>query len=128
MRECLALNIMYLVGKAFRHQERNMTYDRITEQLRLPSIALTPIADRLEAEGMLVSTEKQALIPGREMSRIRIADILEVVRERGDTGSYRDPRWMRGINALGKQLNEAIIGVTGDKTLADLLDESEKPE
>jgi hypothetical protein len=35
---------------------------------------------------------------------------------------------MPGINALGKQLNEAIIGVTGDKTLADLLDESEKPK
>jgi membrane protein len=126
MRECLALNIMYLVGKAFRNQDRNMSYDRITEMLRLPSIALTPVADRLEAEGLLVSTEKQALIPGREPSRMRIADILEVVRERGDTGSYRDPRWMPGIKALGEQLNEAVAGVASDKTLADLLDESEK--
>jgi DNA-binding IscR family transcriptional regulator len=66
------------------------------------------------------------LIPGREMSRIRIADILEVVRERGDTGSYRDPRWMPGITAFGQQLNDAVTGVAGDKTLADLLDESEK--
>ncbi len=123
MRECLALNIMYLVGQAFRDQKRIVTDNTITEQLRLPSIALAPVANKLEAAGLLVSTEKQALMPGREMSRIRLADILEVVRERGETGSYREPRWVPGIDALGKQLNDAVTGVTGDKTLADLLDE-----
>lgn len=59
------------------------------------------------------------------MSRIRLADILAVIREHGDTGSYRGPRWLPGIDALGKEVNEAVAGVVGDKTLADLLDEME---
>lgn len=126
MRECMALNIMYLVGQAFRESERVVTYDTITEKLKLPSIALTPVANKLEAAGLLVTTETEALMPGRDMSRIRLADILDVVREQGETGSYRGPRWMPGIDALGKQLNEAVSGVAGDKTLADLLDELAK--
>lgn len=125
MRECLALNVMFLVGQAFRDPERKITYNTIGEQLRLPSIALAPVADKLEAAGLIIATEKDALLPGREMSRIRLADILDVVRHRGETGSYRDPHWLGGIDELGKKVNEAVAGVVGDKTLADLLDELE---
>ncbi|MEX2495233.1 MAG: YihY/virulence factor BrkB family protein [Woeseia sp.] len=126
MRERLALNVMYLVGKAFRDKSRKVTLDQICNQLKVPSIALSPIADALEQHGLLIATEKEELLPAREMSRIKIADILDVVRRKGDTGSYRAPAWTAGIEKFGEQLDAAVRDVAGSATLSQLLDESEE--
>jgi membrane protein len=126
MRECLALNVMYLVGQAFRNKDRSITLEGICTQLKVPSIALSPIARRLENDGLLIVTEKEELLPGRETSRIKVADILDVVRQRGDTGSYRDPSWSADVKTIGKQLDNAVSEVAGSQTLTDLLDRGEK--
>lgn len=123
MRERLALNIMYMVGQAFREPSRHLTFDRMSEQLKMPAIALTPVVNDLEEAGLLLTTEKETLMPGRDMSRMRLADILHVVRRYGDTGSYRGPRWLPGVDKLGKQVDDAVNAVVGDRTLADLVDE-----
>ncbi len=123
MRERLALNIMYLAGQAFREPSRHLTFDRMSDQLKVPAIALTPIVNDLEDAGLLLTTEKETLIPGRDMSRMRLSEILRVVRRFGDTGSYRGPRWLPGVDKLGKQVDAAVDGVVGDRTLADLVDE-----
>ena len=126
MRERLALNIMMLVGAAFRSGDKKVDARSIGAVLNIPTIALTPIGTALEEEGLIASTETEDLIPGREMSRIKLQDILAVVRVEGETGSYRDPSWSREVDALGNKLDQAMIGVVADKTLADLLDEIEK--
>jgi membrane protein len=126
MRECLALNIMYLVGQAFRAKDRNITLDSICTQLKVPSTALAPISNRLENDGLLIVTEKEELLPGREVSRIQIADILEVVRLHGDTGSYRGPSWTPDVEAIGEQLEKAVGNVLGSQTLSDLLDRADE--
>lgn len=126
MRERLALNIMLLVGRAFRAGDQKLGVRDIGSALNIPTITLTPIGIALEAEGFLASTGKEDLIPGREMSRIRLQDILAVVRVEGETGSHRDPSWTREIDALGLALDHAVNDVVGDKTLADLLDEIEQ--
>jgi membrane protein len=130
MRERLALNIMMLVGKAFRAGDQKVNERDVGSALNIPTIALTPIGAALEEEGYLALTEKEDLIPGREMSRIKLRDILAVVRVEGETGSYRNPSWSREVEALGYELDRAMIGVVGDKTLADLLDdiEEDKPD
>ena len=94
--------------------------------MNIPTIALTPIAAALEEEGLLALTETEDLIPGREMSRIKLQDILAVVRVEGETGSYRDPSWSHEVETLGKDLDQAMISVVADKSLADLLDDIEK--
>jgi membrane protein len=128
MRECLALNIMYSVGMAFRNKDRKVTLEDVSAQLKIPSIVLAPITERLEKAGLVIATENEHLLPGREVSRIRLADILEVVRKRGDTGSYRGPAWTKEVAALGKRFDSAIDEIAGDQTLADLLDSAEKPK
>lgn len=125
MRERLALNIMLLVGRAFRIGGQKIATRDISSVLNIPTIALTPISSTLEEEGLLASTEAEYLVPGREMSRLKLRDILSVVRVDGETGSYRDPSWSNEINALGGELDAAIIEVVGDKTLSDLLDDVE---
>ncbi|HWM28707.1 MAG TPA: YihY/virulence factor BrkB family protein [Woeseiaceae bacterium] len=126
MRECLALNTMYLVGQAFRDKDKKITLDKICTQLKVPSIALVPIANRLENGGLLLVTEKEELLPGREVSRIQIAEILDVVRQQGDTGSYRGPSWTPDVESIGEQLEKAVGDVAGNQTLSDLLDRAEK--
>jgi membrane protein len=125
MRERLALNVMYLVGRAFRKGGSAVTMQSLAETLRIPSITLTPIIAGLETDALLTSSENEELLPGREMSRIRLEEILAVVRERGETGSYRDPKWTPEITELGKQLDAAVDAAVGDKSLATLLDETE---
>ena len=125
MRERLALNIMYLVGRAFRDSATNTKTNELARALRIPSLTLTPIIAGLEDAGLLMSTEKEFLVPGREMTRIRLRDILNVVREHGETGSYRDPKWADAIQGLGGAVDAAVAATVGEQTLADLLDQSE---
>jgi membrane protein len=122
MRERLALNVMYLVGQAFRDPDRSANLDEICGELKIPSISLAPIVNALESAGLLTTTEKEEFLPGRDMSRIRLNDILAVIRVHGETGSYREPAWTAAVDTLGAALDDAIAGVAAEKTLADLLD------
>ncbi|MCH8248349.1 MAG: YihY/virulence factor BrkB family protein [Proteobacteria bacterium] len=125
MRERVALNIMYLVGGEFRNPALGVNLRSLSRALRIPSITLAPIAADLEATGILTTNEKEELLPGREMSRITLDDILAVVRRDGETGSHRDPKWDEPIETLGERLDDAIADTLSGKTLSDLLDQSE---
>ena len=125
MRERVALNIMFLVGREFRNPVLSVNLSSLSRTLRIPSITLAPIAAGLEANGLITSNENEALLPGREMSRITLQDILAVVRRDGETGSHRDPKWNSAIESLGRKLDDAIANTLSDKTLSDILDESE---
>ncbi|MDX1404718.1 MAG: YihY/virulence factor BrkB family protein [Woeseiaceae bacterium] len=125
MRERLALDIMFLVGQAFRSPHRTIQASEISEKLHIPSIAIAPITSALEAAGLLMSTENEELLPGREMARIRLRDILDVVRVAGETGSLREPDWSPTIDGLCSQFDSAIEEAIGERTLSDLLDEHE---
>lgn len=125
MREHLALNIMFLIGRAFRNGDSSETIRTLAHHMRIPSVTLTPIIDGLESKKLLTLTETEELVPAREMSRIKLTDILAVVRIHGETGSYRDPKWENAIHGLGVELDSAIASTVGDQTLAQLLDKAE---
>ena len=125
MRERVALNIMYLIGKEFRNPVLVVNLRSLSQTLRIPSITLAPIASGLEAHGLITTNENEALLPGREMSRIALGDILAVVRRDGETGSHRDPKWNSPIEILGNSLDDAIAATLAEKSLADLLDETD---
>ncbi|MCH8336078.1 MAG: hypothetical protein IIC61_09335, partial [Proteobacteria bacterium] len=78
--------------------------------------------------GLLLTTEKEELMPGREMSRISLQEILDVVRMKGETGSHRDPNWSETINALGAELDSAVAKTIADRTLSDLLDKFDEKQ
>ncbi len=125
MREHLALNIMFLIGRAFRNGDSSETIRTLAHHMRIPSVTLTPIVDGLESKKLLTLTESEELVPAREMSRIKLTDVLAVVRIHGETGSYRDPKWENAIHGLGVELDSAIASTVGDQTLAQLLDKAE---
>ncbi len=125
MRERIALNIMYLVGKEHRDPVIGVDLRSIGRMLRIPTITLAPIALGLEARGLLTTNENEQLLPGKEMSRIRLQDILAVVRREGETGSHRMPHWDDVVDAVGTSIDESVDDLLGQKTLSQLLDEVE---
>jgi len=125
MRERMALDIMFYVGIAFRNANVSHTAADIGDKLKIPTITLAPIVTALEEAGLLLTTDEEELLPGREISRIHLGDILGVVRVKGDTGSHRRPRWSPIVDEFGDSLDHAIADIVGDRTLADLLDEYE---
>jgi membrane protein len=128
MRERLALNVMMLVGRSFRDPGHGFAVVDLSSKLNIPAIALAPIVESLEQAGLLLTAENEKLLPGQELSRLRLNEILDVVRTEGETGSYRDPTWSPYIDTLGTELDRAISAVVGDRTLAELLDEQEKKQ
>jgi len=123
MRERLALNTMLKVGSAFRSRDSTITLAELSSHLRIPSITIAPIVEALENNGLLATNEQEQLTPGREMSRILLTDILEVVRIDGETGSYQDPKWSAIIQQLGDDVDAAVAATLAGRSLSDLLDE-----
>ncbi len=126
MRERVALNIMFLIGREFRNPVLGVSLRSLSRTLRIPSITLAPIAIGLEASGLITTNENENLLPGREMARISLGDILAVVRRNGETGSHRDPKWDDVIAELGSSIDAAIAKTLSEKSLADLIDKAEQ--
>lgn len=125
MRERLALNIMFLAGREFRDPGKGISMGSLSRSMRIPSITLEPITQGLEAHGLLTTNEKEQILPGRELSRITLNDIINVVRHDGETGSHRTPRWTPVVDEIGNQLDAAVAGCLEDTTLSELLDQAE---
>lgn len=125
LRERLALNVMYLVGAAFRGGSGCRTVRELAKELAIPGIVISQVVTNLEEAGLITSTEQERLVPAREPARIGLQDILEAVREGGDTGSWRPPEWTPAIADLGDRIDEALQTVVDERTLSDLLDQLE---
>lgn len=128
MRERLVLNIMFLTGAAFRRPDRVLEFPALARELRLTTLAMAPTVNALAKAGLLITTEKGELIPGREMNRITLREIVDVVRNTGEAGSDRPPIWSGVVDELGRQFDAAVDGIVADMTLAELLDRHEDAE
>lgn len=123
-RERLALNIMLLVGRAFRNPASTTTIADLSAAMMIPSLTLAPVVTALEENGMLTSTENDEFVPGRDTARILLTEILSVVREYGETGSLGQPRWSEEVRSLGSRVDAAVESTVDGMTLAQLLDAS----
>jgi membrane protein len=79
-REQVALSIMYLIGRDYAAGETRWSANSLAAELDIPSIALAPVLHCLEQTGLLLATEREQFVPGRDIATIRLAEIFEVVR------------------------------------------------
>jgi membrane protein len=79
-REQVALSIMYLVGRDYSAGETAWSANSLAAELDIPSIALAPVLHCLEQTGLLLATEREQFVPGRDIASIKLAEIFEVVR------------------------------------------------
>jgi membrane protein len=79
-REQAGLSIMYLIGRDYGTGNSYWTAGRLAAELDIPGIALAPVLARLERSGLLLATEKEQFVPGRDPGGILLTDILDAVR------------------------------------------------
>jgi membrane protein len=122
LRERIALNVMYLVGLAFRDGASRCTIGSISNVINIPGLTIGPIVAELEAAGLISAMQEEALVPGRDLSRITLADILAVVRGACETGSLVRPSWSAPVDDVAGSVEAAIAGMTAGTTLSDFVD------
>ncbi len=122
LRERIALNAMLLIGRAFREPGKTCTTAAIAREIRVPELTLGPVLNDLEAAGLLHGNERDELLPGREMSRITLYDVLAAVRSGGETGLLVPPLWSAAVDETATAIDAAVGGVTAATTLPEFLD------
>jgi membrane protein len=79
-REQVGLSVMFLIGRDFGAGKTFWTGNRLAHELDIPSAALAPVLACLERAGLIVATEREHFVPGRDTAGIMLADIFDAVR------------------------------------------------
>jgi membrane protein len=79
-REQVAFSVMYLIGRDYAAGATAWTAHALAAELDMPSIALAPVLHWLEEKGLIVATEREIFVPGKDIAAIRLAEIYGVVR------------------------------------------------
>jgi membrane protein len=103
-REQVALSIMYLVGRDYSAGKTSWSANSLSTELDIPSIALAPVLHCLESTGLILATEQEQFVPGRDIAEIRLSEIFEVVRA---VHSGRLAIAIRSVGPAVQLLNEA---------------------
>ncbi|MEQ1581056.1 MAG: YihY/virulence factor BrkB family protein [Steroidobacteraceae bacterium] len=122
LRERLALSLMYLVGKDFQTAGPRWTLQRLADALDVPGTALGPVVACLERRGLLVATEEEWLLPGRDLAGIALDEILDAVRNDSDGPRNAAGRIIEPAEAVAREVEAAIKSSMNGRTLKDLVD------
>ncbi len=120
-REQAGLSAMLLIGRDFREGRIHWTGNDLADELDIPSIALAPVLACLERGQLIVVTEKEQFVPARDLSTIRLIDILDAVRTRQPGRLAIDLRPMAPASQVMREVEAAIDSRLGNRSLQDLL-------
>jgi membrane protein len=122
-RERLALSIMLSVGRDFDKPGHGWRIEGLAASLRVPRHQLEPIVTALIDDGLVTRTRENRLIPARDLRRIGVAEIFASVRSsEHDTHHEFDDEWNATVAGVASEVERAIGGVLGQRTLADLVE------
>jgi membrane protein len=121
--EELALKTMFLVGRSHTDGGKRWTVNGLAHQVGLPGIAIAEIANTLEKAGLLIVTEDDEFVPGRDISSITCREILEAARSQSSGHFAPQGIELPAVERLTAQLDDAWRACCGNRTLRDLLDE-----
>jgi membrane protein len=124
--EQLALRVMFLVGRTHLTGGQRWIVNRLAAELALPGIAVAQIGAALERAGLLIVTEDDEFVPGRDIGRISLQEILEVARSQRSGHSLQRGVDIPAVERLVARLDEAWRQCCAGRTLRDLIDEPEQ--
>jgi membrane protein len=120
-REQIGLSIMYLIGRDFVGGKSYWTAGRLAAEFDLPGMALAPLLSRLERAGLLVVTEKEQLVPGRDPQGILLAEILDAVRSQTTDRRVIAARPIARAAHVVSEAEDAVRRRLGAQSLKDLI-------
>jgi membrane protein len=120
-REQVGLSIMYLIGRDYAAGKTYWTAHALAVELDIPSIAIAPILDCLEEAGLIVATEQEQFVPGRDLDGIALTEIFDAVRALHSGRLAIAIRHIGPPVALLKQVESAMRAPLRAQSLKDLL-------
>lgn len=124
--ERLALQIMFMVGKAHNNGDPNWTLQSLADKLFIPQTFISKIVNLLQEQGMLIMTAEDppAFVPARNIEKISIGDIMMAARCQGE--DYRIARECNAtVNSAMAQLHDKMAETFGEESLKDFILKSE---
>jgi membrane protein len=120
-REQAGLSIMYLIGRDYGTGKRYWNTGRLAAELDVPGIALVPVLARLERAGLIVATEKELFVPGREPAGILLADIVDAVRTQQIGRLTIEVHGAASAAQVMREMEAAVRERLGNRSLKDLI-------
>src|SRR5262249_6484292 len=105
--EQLALKTMFLVGCTHVTGGQRWTINRLAAEIGLPGIAVAQIGGTLEKAGLLIVTEDDEFVPGRDVGRITLTEIVEVARNQRSGHTTARGLQIPAVDRLSDNLEKA---------------------
>ena len=125
--EQLALRVMYLVGRTNLSGDARWTVNRLATELGLPGVAVAQIGSAMEKSGLLIVSEDDEFVPGRDIGRITIQEILEVARTQRSGHFTARGIDIPAVDRLSARLEAAWRECCAGRTLRDLIEDPLEP-
>jgi membrane protein len=120
-REQVALSVMYLIGRDYAAGKAVWTGRTLAAELDMPSIALAPVLHCLEGKGLILATEGEHFVPGKDIASIQLSEIFEVVRALHSGRLAIEIRRVGAAVALLREVESAMEKPLKDRSLKDFV-------
>jgi DNA-binding IscR family transcriptional regulator len=111
---------MYLVASDFAQGRPGWTATTLSARFATPSRALGQVLRALRDAGMLMESEDGRLLPGRDLARIALTDVVATARD-GDGPPETRTAGLPHVDAVADEIDAAIGAALGTRTLRDLV-------
>ena len=122
--ERVSLKIMYLVGRSHTQGSTTWTVSSLSAELGLPGIAVAQLVATFETAGLLLATDDERLLPGRDIGHIRLQEILDVARNQKSGHAPTRDLALPPVDRLTRALDDAWRGCCQERTLGELVAET----
>lgn len=122
-REQLGLSVMYLIGRDYRDGITRWNAGRLAAELDIPVTALTPVLFALESAGLIIATEKEQFLPGRDLGSVKLSAVIEAVRTAQGGRHSIAGRPVAPAARVMAEINASMRDDLGDRSLGDLISE-----
>jgi len=126
-REQAALSIMYLIGRDYGAGKNHWTSNSLAAELDIPRSSLTPVLTCLEKGGLIVATEKEQFLPGRDLSGMQLASIIDAVRSPQPGRLIINVRPVPSVAPVMSEVETAIRERIAGRSLKDLVESEPFP-
>lgn len=121
VREQLALAVMYLIARDYRDGRAHWNTVRLGAELDIPGTSLAPVLASLTKAGLLIATEQQHWLPGRDPAEMRLSSVIEAVRAPASGRVAPAGRAAAPAARVMREVEASLRQGLGERTVKDLV-------
>jgi membrane protein len=119
--ESIGVSVMYLVARDYLSGATGWNAARLADTLDVPAAALAPVVTSLEKAKLLVATEKDCFLPGRDPHSIKLSDIVETLRRPQHGRTILVGRAIPQAQELIAHIQACVHRDLGERSLAEFI-------